>query len=365
MADEFIVGLVGGLVALALLLLLLGGGLVMPTTAAVVEPEISVRPNITGATFVGFKDVESSKRFQFEYDISNALKDESQHFEKRIYNGLLFGSDSVRAAFHVENMESFVINLKVKETNELGSLIIKVDNQIIYTNTLLPGDYEIPLDLRDFAPDFIIEIYAESSQWQIWAPTVYDVDVTFVSKGYSSSVRIYNLVFDNPEVFTKGQLLLRSDVHLGDLAVQLNGKTIFNGSVERLITIPISKIEKQNVLLLYADKDGVFEGAAVLALRFIETIETKFEMPLNISQQDYSKLPGEIRFKIVSVEKPGGFAVRIMSGDKTLYSDFARAEQRSYRFVFTKTEAQLGANRLIIEAVDGSAFWIKDLQVIF
>jgi len=113
--------------------------------------------------------VEKEKSFEFPVDVSHSLvKKTLSSPEKRLYNGLLFGSDEIV----IEFPESYVkyLTFSVEETNLYAPLVIYLNDEVIYSEFTGKGNYAIRINRTVSG---VLRIKADSSGWRIWAPAIY------------------------------------------------------------------------------------------------------------------------------------------------------------------------------------------------
>ena len=105
--------------------------------------------------------------------VANTTLQPIYHTGGRVFNGLLFGSNEIRIPIKGGGH----MNFTVKQTNYLGALVVQVDNLIIMEGMRAPGTYDVPFSGKT------IRIYARSSGWIFFTPTVYDIRAITVTFG--------------------------------------------------------------------------------------------------------------------------------------------------------------------------------------
>jgi len=149
----------------------------------------------------------------------------------------------------------------------------------------------------------------------------------------------------------------------GNLSVRINGKEIHKGAVSATMNIPFKNFTQvENKITLEAIGSAKFLGDANVVNYFKTQNVRRIEKPFSLNTTQFSQLPGLISFRVVAVDKPGGLNVKIENNGTKLIS-YQLVTERTYNIPFGNTTAKLGNNKLIIEAVDGAEFYVKDVGV--
>lgn len=369
MPDPFIIGLVGGLLILAILMAGFGPGGVLTGTAygyGYYPPELV--KDLKNTTAVGIEEKEFSKVYNFAFQVSNVKSTRTETVEqKKIFSGLMFGEDSIKLWMRTQDVESAVVSFHVKNTNGYGPLVVKVNGDVVFSQTLNIGDYIIELPKKEGIFDYNVEIAVGSSGVKMWAPAFYELEnvrLEITSFVVSSSQVKFNL--DEFQKFTRGELELHFDEHFGVAIIELNGKEIFRGPVDEFQLVKFSNmIGYENLLTIKSERNSRLVGNAVLKIFYNAPVSTKIQVPFNVSQSKYNTLRGYITFSVVDVSKAGGYVVKIYNGNDILYNQYMRAEEGYQSFTFTSRNVRVGENLLVIEAVDGGVFAVKNVGVRF
>lgn len=120
--------------------------------------------------------------------------------------------------------------ITVKDTNLYGSLIVMINDNVIYNNVTFKGIHTFRFDksvLKD--TDNTIVVKAAGSGWRIWAPTYYDVDVRIF--GDESDNLIKEGTFDLRYVPEDARLnvYVTDRTETGNLIVKINGYRVSQG----------------------------------------------------------------------------------------------------------------------------------------
>ncbi|MBI4162747.1 MAG: hypothetical protein HY513_03615 [Candidatus Aenigmarchaeota archaeon] len=368
--DNFIYFLVAGLVVIAILLAAFNlGGYV--NTQPAVDRNITFREpiivkNLSGAVLVGFIEKDAFQSFPFLIDVKNTRDMISKDLGSfRIYNGLLFGEQGAKYRIATKGMDSLSINYEILNTNDYGNIIIKANGVELVNERQTAGTYQIDVPNTILGDSVLVEVMAGSSTWKIWAPTVYDLNMQLEAKGFADTAREFRFILlDDFIELTDAKLNLAFDKAVGGAEIRLNNRLVFNGLLQDTQAIDIDKsfLEiGENVVTFVPWQDSIFEGRASLVAFFKVPQENIMRVPLNFTLSEVEHLPGTITFDIVDIQKPGGFSVKLFKGNEVLFADFATLAEG--RYVFELRNAKVGINALTIQAVDGAAFLLKNLDV--
>lgn len=389
--NDFLMWLGIGITLMAILIVLFGGTPIeekyVPREVNITQIEPTFNESIapirspSGALLVGKIERESWRVTRFDnintsYYAGEVLKSLS---DRRIYNGLLFGSNKVELEVSVDINETVgaYLSFFVNKTNSYGALIIKI-NDIVINNRKTPlGEHIFFLNTSILKEKNKIEIFAESSSWKIWAPTVYELrNIKFVSqelfaKESSYTFNIYDEEFKNLRKDKKGEIYLDLRERRGRLKISINSHEVFNDEVDRstkTIYFDPSVLKEDKNEIEFTAIDGVFEGFAELKFYFNTFDELKAERSFDISQYTYSKLhknPGKIFFTIEELLAKGGISVIIKdSYGKENIIAYDIAKEGGYNYTFYSRHCSPGINKLIIRSIENSKFYVKDLEVL-
>ncbi|MFH8107645.1 MAG: hypothetical protein QXJ25_01330 [Candidatus Aenigmatarchaeota archaeon] len=390
--DDFLMWLGIGIALMAILIVLFGRG---PLEFSQTQQPTSLQPRAittiptenlsitlpSGAILVGRIERESWRIIRFDninasYHAGEVLKSLS---DRRIYNGLLFGSNKVEMTVNIDTNKTIgaFLSFFVNNTNGYGALIIKVNDIIINDKKLPIGEHIFFLNNSILREKNTIEIFATSSSWKLWAPTVYELrNVKFVSqelfaKRSNYTFNIYEDEFKNLRKDKKAELSLDLRERRGKLKIEINSNEIFNNEVEKsrkTIYFDQSLLKKEINEIEFVALDGAFEGFAELKFYFNVFDELKAEKSFEISQYEYSQLyrnPGRIVFTIEDVLSQGGLSVIVRDAygkETTIAYDIPR--KGFYNYTLHAIECSPGVNRVIIKSVDNAKFYVKDINIL-
>ncbi|MBI4014991.1 MAG: hypothetical protein HY365_03480 [Candidatus Aenigmarchaeota archaeon] len=337
------------------------------------EPGGRVVTSATGEVFaVGPEDVDTFVPYHMDFNVSNLNSAATRDLgSSRVFSGVLFGSDSLRYRITSEKLETMKIMFTVAKTNTYGALVVRVNGKDIARSALPAGDYSFNIEKELLAPETDLEIFAESSSWKIWAPTVYELSSVRVEAN-AFSERSFVFKFDltgKYETFRRGKINLNLLENKGSLAMTLNGKEIYNdipGNTQNVEFYGESVKDGTNTLEFRASPSSSFVGNGVLAVTYTAKQENKIAQYFNVTNGTFGLGAfggGSVRFDVVDVSKPGGMAVKIVGDKGTTFSSFENAAAGLRNYQLNKTSVSPGRNTLLIESVDGAVFTIRAIRI--
>jgi len=144
-----------------------------------------------------------------------------------IKNGIFFGKVSYKRKFEIEdyilkNLKNATLSFSVKATNNYGDLYIVLNNETIFKNRALLGDYRLNIDPRR---ENVVEFGTSSSGWKIWAPSVYNIS----------------------------NLSIEMDYSFKEINITLNNQTEYSGMPEtRVKVVPLKNIKEGKNLISFS-----------------------------------------------------------------------------------------------------------------
>ncbi|MBI2579500.1 MAG: hypothetical protein HYW27_01225 [Candidatus Aenigmarchaeota archaeon] len=319
-----------------------------------------------GAIFTGTNFTDQFIPFNFAFEADSLYETKTAEIGGReVSNGVLFGEKSVR--YTLEKGDSVTAKFRIESTNAVSPLIFSLNGKE-HAHDLREGIHEITID-EPFGDGSVLEIKTASSNWKIWAPSLYrleglSINVKAAKEGVDQY--IFN-IGDEWETMQSGRIDLYMKENIGTLKLDLNGKNIFNGISRDFQPIRFSSDEArkgQNILTFTATPNSKFRGEATMVLFYKHGEQKEVKAIINLTEDERRALKsGAINFKIVDVSRSGGVAARITHQGETTFSSFARAEEGFYRFDFEKDDVLPGISIVSIDAIDGASFLVKDLDV--
>ncbi len=350
--DEFMLFLVGGLVIIAVLLVAFGAYFTSYDQA----PPFS---GFGSPIFVGMADFESVDTLYASFDANNFAQTSVFSMESgQVLNGLLFGSTSIK--LNVGNAQSISISFDIESTNGYGPIIIKLDDNVVYQNRLDVGHYEFT-----FGQGRRVEIASGSSDWRIWAPSLYVLNnVRIAATVYPREISTYTFELNDPEKVQAARIDFNLRDNAGSLIMKLNCDVIYDGALNptQSIYIDQSKLNKLNIITFDAREDSKFSGRATIALTSVTEQERALQATINLTQDEYNRFrSGTLAFSIVDVFRPGGYTIKIVNGGSVLLNEYVKLEKGYFEFALKKENLRPGLNTVIISSLDNAAFNVQGL----
>ncbi len=175
-----------------------------------------------------------------------------------IKNGIFFGKVSYKRKFEIEdyilkNLKNATLSFSVKATNNYGDLYIVLNNETIFKNTALLGDYRLNIDPRR---ENVVEFGTSSSGWKIWAPSVYNISNLSIEMDYSFK-EIPRYTFFIPEYIYKNldkcELLFDFISADEEFNITLNNQTEYSGMPETMVNVvPLKNIKEGKNLISFS-----------------------------------------------------------------------------------------------------------------
>jgi len=214
---------------------------------------------------------------------SDVLEAQRTDLESRwVQNGLLFGEEKITYTLVKSGLQGITVNFRITSANDIGKLIVKVNDKIIENRFLDPGEYSIKIDNSLLSDKNKIEIAAESSFWKIWAPNLYKMaDINILYTSFSEDFSQYKFYLGEEFMaleFAKLDIVLGENV--GTLIVELNGREIWKSPVNNLQSIRLDKVDLRlgdNIVAFRAAKNSRFSGNGKIAVGFL----TQFPETIN------------------------------------------------------------------------------------
>ncbi|RLJ00261.1 MAG: hypothetical protein DRP06_02245 [Candidatus Aenigmatarchaeota archaeon] len=234
--DELYAFLFAGLGIMLLLMVFFGGGI-----SYITDPSAEYK-NETFPDNLEWKTIELGTVSLRE---QNGEKTEILEKEFAVHKGLFAGNLGYSRRFKIdefliENMDKTILSFEVKNTNNYGSLSMKLNNETLMNENTIRGKYDFELNSSE---NNVIEFETSSSGWKIWAPAVYLISNLSLKTEYSFrefpeydffvSKYIYNNQYKSELVFD----FMNAD---REFNITFNNKTIYSD-------IPLSRVTKINL----------------------------------------------------------------------------------------------------------------------
>lgn len=364
MADDFMLFLVGGLAIIGILVVVFGAGCgEFGCFTAYGTQKGVVGKYYTSPIFVGRAEFEAVETIYTHFDADNYVQTKVYNVgSRRITNGLLFGSSSVKVDLGYS--EYTTVSFDVTSTNKYGSILIKVDENVIVKELLDEGHYEFVLPAGRY-----IEIMPENSEWRLWAPAVYDLqNLKVTASAYPRDGTTFTFGLENLSEIQSVRVDFYLDSNAGLIVMKLNGNVVYDGAVNSVQSVYIDKsmLDDVNILVFEAREDSKFSGRATLAItRKTEQFRPMF-VDINMTQDEYNKYnSGTVEFDVIDIMRPGGYSVSVVNNGEVLLREYVKLEKGYFVMNLGKKDLKPGLNIFAVTPVDDSAFTVSGLTTHF
>jgi hypothetical protein len=236
--------------------------------------------------------IEAVKTFYIpSISASNISRTETVEIDNtELHNGLLFGENSIKYNLQKSGLNNIFIKFKVGSNNGLGKLVIRVNGKIAENRIFEPGEYSIPVDSSLFSDRALVEIFAESSFWRIWAPDIYKLSgIKIEYSSFESGLSQYKFYlgeeFKTIE-FSKIDLSLNRSI--GSMIIELNGRKILESPVASLQSIKLDSSYLRlgdNIIVFKSKGNSLFEGSGNIVVVFTTTMTLYNDTGITAVQQ--------------------------------------------------------------------------------
>ena len=295
------------------------------------------------------------------------------NFSGRVFNGILYGKKDAVIISELEN-RSATIKFRISSTNGYGSLVVIANKCTIANRKFAVGAYSLEIPADCVSNSTRIVLHASSSSWRIWAPTVYDISSLSVHQR-RLVYRPASLEFSIPENVYKSldkvYLTLMLPFHDGEVGLEVNGMSAGwrKSEDEMIYHLPASYFRKgDNKITIRVSNGGYLRGTAELELFYYLSTDKAVQKIVEITPQKMDELRdgGEIKFFVSKVYKPGGLALTITNSRNYMsMRAYLPVHYGEYDIPIGPGNMTLGENKITIKSVDGSAFEVDRVEVVW
>jgi uncharacterized protein (UPF0333 family) len=216
--------------------------------------------------------------FSVRYTEASEVLDSKE--DLKISKGSFSGKSASLGGIISEAKSQFVtggsLHLIIEESNELGNLIILLNNEEIFDKKVDSGDLIIPIDSSQIEESNLIELKASSPGWRFWETTKYEIGLakfTVDFEGILPKEFTFTLEEEEADNFDHLHLSFRLKDHstpLPDLLISLNDQMLsfkqpplflFNETFEKdMVGSPIYLAE-DNIISFSIEEEGHYEMA--------------------------------------------------------------------------------------------------------
>ncbi|MBI5332086.1 MAG: hypothetical protein HZB65_00785 [Candidatus Aenigmarchaeota archaeon] len=278
--------------------------------------------------------------------------------QDRVFNGAVFGDNSIKINGYIRDLQ-----LDVMGTNGYGNLVVTADNgkvkKEVLNKELGLGRYIIPLE-----NDGTVEIGTTSSEWRIWAPSLYYIR----AEANILEQKSWSAEFDAETNVTSADLKLYFTTHYGKIRIKINDRIVLERTVrsEEIIHLDRNDLEDKNRVTIDAWDGSSFTGRLDIAKNMKNSELGTVELSFFLNKIYYDSLrtkPGKITFDVSKISRKGNMVLKIRNAEgNVVLSRPLDLSNQNYIEYFTQSHVKPGLNTVIIESA-GSVFYTRNLMV--
>lgn len=161
----------------------------------------------------------------------------------------------------IEEIEFGKLKLTVSDTNAYGRIMIIVNGNVVYNDATYAGTQDIIFtkDILNRTGNTLV-VRAEGSGWRIWAPTVYQIDLTMFGEVEDESEKTVTFDLDYIPDSARIRVYVSRREGAGDLIIKLNNYKIYEGKVNSYRTFdPYVMRLGKNTAVIMAEPGSRYE----------------------------------------------------------------------------------------------------------
>ncbi len=378
--DEFVWILFGGLVIIMVLLFAFG---TQPTTEENVTTGVTT---ITGEFSIGEvkEDVSRSIRigsFGVSFVVGpNVLAEEDDIEVSRS----LLSSKNFKFSGRIEEDLSLVtsgfLTIDVLDTNSLGNLQVKINDETIFNQKVSSGQINIPISNNLLKSFNVIEISSSGPGLMFWATSFYKIDhVEFGINIFGKSEKTQSFAVTRGELenFKLGEVIFSvlERQGSGDLIIRINNRIVFKGIPsgtfrQSFDAFDVGLATEANTII-FSTESGTAYRIDNAELIIIHESESKKSRSFNLvlSESDLNRLSGTdkgiIKFFVVNSNQLGSLKITITDSTgvtREIATLIDLTAGRTRKVSFDDSEVKTGTNLVTFEAVDQGSYTLSNLE---
>jgi hypothetical protein len=271
--------------------------------------------------------------------------------------------------------------IDVLDTNSLGNLIVKVNDEVVFNQKVNPGEVNIPIDKNVLKSYNVIEVSTSGLGLQVWSTGYYKLErILFGINFFGNVEKVYDFQLYEEELknFKSGEVAFTIDNRdgSGDLTVRMNGKILFRGVPSRIFR---QSFDLFDVGLVKGINDIRFstETGTSYKIDDAEVIITHEEVgsksrsfSFSVSDSDYDKLKkgndGRINFIILDSNYLGNLMVTIKDANGNenpadVIQSYSIGDEIT--IAFDKNDVKPGTNVVIFDVSGSGSFILSNLDI--
>lgn len=379
--DEFIFVLIAGLIMIVVMLFLWG-------TPPEIEENISeVSENVSGVFVIGVESQEVPRYirlgdFSVSYSVGSDVVAKKTNVE--IKNGLV-SDESFKMSASIDKDMNVVtggfITIDILDTNSLGRLIVKLNNEVVFNQVVQPGRTDILLEKRLLKNYNVLEFETSGSGFRFWTSSFYEFDnIDFGVNFYGNLEKRLSFEVYEQELrkFKSGEIDFNVENQEGNgvLLIEINNHRIYEGrpSIEfnqEFDLFDVGLIKGQNTITFSTERDTGYDiDDAEIIIIHEETGSKSRSVTFEISDSDYQKLKsgkkGEISFYILDSSYKGPLLVSIIDADGSKHpteavDSYVVGELKKIKFdeIYVST----GTNRVVFSVSGEGSFTLSNVEI--
>ncbi len=369
--DEFIFVLLAGLVMISILLVAWG----IPPE----EGNTTITTEMKNPFSIGMFPKDVARQIPFgDFEVSYAVGSEVIG-TKRDVNVIKKEKFSMSGEIEqdLDLVTGGFLTIYVKETNQEGSLIVKLNEKEVFNQKVTVGKVEIPIEKGDLQDYNIVEISVSSSGWKFWVKPFYNLDkVDFGVNFYGNLEKAEEFQvypeelrdFKSAEVSFK----LKDYSGSGDLMININNHKIYKGQPsldfhQSFDQYNVGLTSGLNSISFTVESGSSYDiEDSILTIIREESATKSRSFDFTVGSSDYNdNLEGEINFYISDTDYRGNLLIAITdtSGDKhpvEAIQSYSVGDTKTVNF--NKDFVNVGTNKVTFEATDGN-FVISNVEI--
>lgn len=321
--------------------------------------------------------------FSVSFTVGPNILAEENDFE--IKKGLFTTQDfkfSGRIEENLDLVTSGFLTLDVLDTNSLGNLVVKVNNNVIFNQKATTGQIDIPID-KSFLKNFnVVEISSDGPGLKFWSTSYFKIEkAKFGINLFGKSDKTQSFLLQKPELenFKMGEVTftIRNREGTGDLIIRINNRLVFKGIPSGTFTQSFDAFDvglaTDTNSIIFSTETGTnyeIQNAELLVTHESETRKTR-TFNLVLSDSDIGKLQGvnrgAIKFFVVDSNNLGELKIKItnptgVTHDIATLSSVAQLQTKI--ITFDDSDVRSGTNSVVFEAVGNGGYTLSNLEFI-
>ena len=268
------------------------------------------------------------------------------------------------------------LNVYVRETNQQGNLIVKVNGKEVFNQRVTAGKIEIPLQKEDLTDYNIIEVSASGAGWKFWVTPYYKIDrVEFGASFYGNLAKTeeFQVYPDELNNFRSAEVSFKLKDYSGDgdMIISINSRRIFSGQPnldfhQSFIQYDVGLTRGLSSISFSAESGASYDiGDAVVSIIREESATKSKSFGFTVGNSWNDNLDGTISFYISDTDYKGNLMVTITdtAGNKhpaEVFQSYSIGQTK--KIDINKDYVDRGNNTVTFEATAGN-FVLSNVEI--